>query len=222
MILLVLVDPVPAACASAVADESNYAEDTTTRQAYDLLVTGFGEGFNGPLLLVAELPDGADPADLAVGDRRGRRGPRRGVRVPPVPNDPADPTAVLWQVVPSSGPQAEATTAPRRAAALRRRCPRSADSTGVDVLVSGTVAVNNDFSDYLSSRMPYFLGAVLLLSFLLLMVVFRSLLVPLKAVIMNLLSIGAAYGDRGGPVPVGLAERHHRACSRHRSSHGPR
>src|SRR5699024_6558243 len=66
--------------------------------------------------------------------------------------------------------------------------------TGVDVLVTGNVAVNVDFSSYLAQRLPYFLVAVLSLSFVLLMVVFRSLLVPLKAVVMNLLSIGAAYG----------------------------
>ena len=72
--------------------------------------------------------------------------------------------------------------------------PPVEEAAGVDVLVTGTVAVNVDFAHYLSSRLPYFFGVVLLLSFLLLMVVFRSLLVPLKAVIMNLLSIGAAYG----------------------------
>jgi RND superfamily putative drug exporter len=72
--------------------------------------------------------------------------------------------------------------------------PPVEDQAGVDVAVTGSVAVNVDFSNYLAERMPYFFGAVLILSFLLLMVVFRSLLVPLKAVIMNLLSIGAAYG----------------------------
>ncbi|HEY6531957.1 MAG TPA: MMPL family transporter, partial [Acidimicrobiales bacterium] len=176
-----------------VADESNYAEDTTTRQAYDLLVTGFGEGFNGPLLLVAELPEGADPADLGSVTEVVDEDPDVVFVSPPVLNDPDDPTAVLWQVVPNSGPQSEETTA--LVERLRSDVlPPVAESTGVEVMVSGTVAVNADFSDYLSSRMPYFLGAVLLLSFLLLMVVFRSLLVPLKAVIMNLLSIGAAYG----------------------------
>ncbi len=73
-------------------------------------------------------------------------------------------------------------------------CPPWRRRDGVDVAVTGNVAVNVDFSNYLAERMPYFFGAVLLLSFLLLMVVFRSLLVPLKAVIMNLLSIGAAFG----------------------------
>ena len=65
---------------------------------------------------------------------------------------------------------------------------------GTELLITGQVAASLDFSDILAARMPWFLGAVLILSFLLLMVVFRSLLVPLKAVIMNLLSIGAAYG----------------------------
>lgn len=67
-------------------------------------------------------------------------------------------------------------------------------TAGVDVKITGTVAVNVDFSAYIASRLPYFFGAVLALSFLLLMVVFRSLLVPLKAVVMNLLSVGTAYG----------------------------
>jgi RND superfamily putative drug exporter len=72
--------------------------------------------------------------------------------------------------------------------------PDITQGTGLDVSISGTVAVTTDFGNYLAQRLPYFLGAVLILSFLLLMVVFRSILVPLKAVIMNLLSIGAAYG----------------------------
>ena len=72
--------------------------------------------------------------------------------------------------------------------------PAIEESAGTDVLVSGLVAANVDMSAYMAERMPIFFGAVLTLSFLLLMIVFRSLLVPLKAVIMNLLSIGAAYG----------------------------
>jgi RND superfamily putative drug exporter len=71
---------------------------------------------------------------------------------------------------------------------------RATSGTGLDVAVAGGVAIGVDFTDYLSERLPYFFAAVLGLSFLLLMVVFRSLLVPLKAVVMNLLSIGAAYG----------------------------
>ena len=74
----------------------------------------------------------------------------------------------------------------------------------------------------MGERMPIFFGAVLTLSFLLLMLVFRSLLVPLKAVIMNLLSIGAAYGVDRRPVPVGLAQRPHRRATRARSRPGCR
>ena len=96
-------------------------------------------------------------------------------------------------LIPTTGPQEEATT--QLVERLRGELLPPAEATaGVDVNVSGTVAVNVDFSDYLAGRLPYFFIAVLSLSFLLLMVVFRSLLVPLKAVIMNLLSIGAAYG----------------------------
>jgi RND superfamily putative drug exporter len=110
----------------------------------------------------------------------------------PVPNDDA-PSAVLWNVVPVSGPQDEATTS------LVNRLrddtlPPLEEQIGTEVLVTGFVAGNVDFSQLLGDRLPLFFAAVLTLSFLLLMVVFRSLLVPLKAVIMNLLSIGAAYG----------------------------
>jgi RND superfamily putative drug exporter len=175
------------------SDESNFAQETTTKQAYDLLVDGFGPGFNGPMLLVAELADGTDLAGLeriteaAAADR--------GVAFvsPARPNNPQNPTAAMWNLVPSTGPQEEATTD----LVTRLRdvvLPPAEAAAGVDVKVTGVVAVNVDFSDLLSSRLPYFFGAVLALSFLLLMVVFRSVLVPLKAVVMNLLSIGAAYG----------------------------
>ncbi len=109
------------------------------------------------------------------------------------PNDPEAPTAVMWQMVPESAPQDAATS--DLVERLRGDVlPPVEEQAGVDVLVTGSAAVNVDFSDYLEERLPYFFVAVLTLSFLLLMVVFRSLLVPVKAVIMNLLSISAAYG----------------------------
>jgi RND superfamily putative drug exporter len=176
------------------SDESNFEADTTTKKAYDLLVDGFGPGFNGPLLLVTEVPEGTDVDALSASVTQAV-GADAGVAFvsPGRPNDPADPTAMVWTVVPNTSPQDEATTS------LVNRLrddvlPQAEAAEGVDVAVTGTVAVNVDFSNYLAERMPYFFGAVLLLSFLLLMVVFRSLLVPLKAVIMNLLSIGAAFG----------------------------
>jgi RND superfamily putative drug exporter len=175
------------------SDESNYADDTTTRQAYELLVTGFGPGFNGPLLLAARLPEGIDLARLAAVTREVSADPGVAFVSPAQPNDPARPTAAVWNLVPTTGPQDEATTALLKR--LRGEVlPRAEAAAGIEVAVTGTVAVNNDFSNFLEARLPFFFVAVLALSFILLMVVFRSLLVPVKAVIMNLLSVSAAYG----------------------------
>jgi RND superfamily putative drug exporter len=192
VVLLVMAIPV-LSLRLGFADESNYADDTTTKQAYNLLVGGFGPGFNGPLLLVAALPTGADVDALDQVGKAVAADPGVAFVSPPQLNDQARPTAVLWNVVPTTGPQDEATT--HMVDRLRDTVvPQAQRPAGIDVNVTGTVAVNSDFSDYLTSRLPYLFGAVLALSFLLLMVVFRSLLVPLKAVVMNLLSVGAAYG----------------------------
>ncbi|HEX2273080.1 MAG TPA: MMPL family transporter [Acidimicrobiales bacterium] len=175
------------------SDESNYADDTTTKKAYDLLVAGFGPGFNGPLILAADLPPGTDVARLDAVTRSAAADPGVAFVSPARLDDPARPTAALWNLVPTSGPQEETTVALLKR--LRNDVlPAAEAEAGVDVAVTGTVGVNNDFSNYLEARLPFFFLAVLALSFLLLMVVFRSLLVPLKAVVMNLLSISAAYG----------------------------
>ncbi len=191
-VLLVLAVPV-LGLRLGFSDESNFADETTTKQAYDLLVDGFGPGFAGPLLLVAELPDGTDLAGLSAVDRAAAADAGVAYVSPARPNDPDSPTAAIWTLVPTSGPQDEATT--ELVDRLRAQVlPVAEQEAGIEVNVTGTVAVNLDFSDFLTSRLPYFFLAVLAFSFLLLMVVFRSLLVPLKAVVMNLLSIGAAYG----------------------------
>ncbi|MPY92725.1 MAG: MMPL family transporter, partial [Acidimicrobiia bacterium] len=192
VVLLVLAVPV-LGLRLGFSDESNYAEGTTTREAYDLLVEGFGPGFNGPLLLVAAVPEGTTADDLEAVTEAAAADPGVAFVSPPQLNDPAAPTAAMWNLVPTSGPQEEAT------ADLVDRLrddvlPPAEEATGVEVNVTGTVAVNGDFADYLTARLPFFFGAVLLVSFLLLMTVFRSVLVALKAVVMNLLSIGAAYG----------------------------
>jgi RND superfamily putative drug exporter len=192
LILLLLAVPV-LGLRLGFSDESNFPEETTTRKAYGLLVDGFGEGFNGPMVLVAELPLGTDMAGLEAINEAAATDPAVAFVSPPRPNDPSNPTAAVWNLVPTSGPQEAETT--ELVDRLRREIlPPAEDAAGVQVAITGPVAVNIDFSDYLTSRLPYFFATVLLLSFLLLMVVFRSLLVPLKAVIMNLLSIGAAYG----------------------------
>ena len=99
--------------------------------------------------------------------------------------------------------------------------PAATEGTGVRVLVGGATAASIDATEYVADRLPLFIGAVIVLSFLLLMVVFRSLLVPLKAAVMNLLSIGAAYGVVAVLVAgrlVRRAVRHRRARCRSRAS----
>ncbi|RTL08188.1 MAG: MMPL family transporter [Acidimicrobiia bacterium] len=179
-------------------DEGNDPPGTTTREAYDLLAEGFGPGHNGPLVLVSKLPKGTTPEQLAAVTTALEDTPGVESVSPALPNTlitgkDGDPTAVMWRVVPTTAPQDQATT--QLVHTLRDEVlPRAQTGTGLDVLVSGFVAVTVDFTSFVSERLVLFFAAVLSLSFLLLMVVFRSLLVPVKAVIMNLLSIGAAYG----------------------------
>ena len=178
------------------SDEGNLSEETTTRRAYDLLADGFGPGFNGPLIVTAEpaVPQdraAVEPLIAALAeadDVLSVNGP-----LPSDLADPANASAYMIQVFPATSPQDPATVAlvdHLRADVI----PSAVAGSSLDVNVTGTVAVSVDFTDYLAGRMPVFFGAVLALSFLLLMAVFRSVLVPLKAVVVNLLSIAAAYG----------------------------
>lgn len=175
------------------SDEGNFAEESTTRQAYDLLSDGFGPGFNGPFFATAVV---GSPDDYAVmqavvtaigGD------PGVASVSPVIPNDPANPTAALVRIIPTTSPQSVETE--ELIERLRAEViPVAVANTNVDVFVTGFGPVAVDFSDYLAGRSLLFFGIVLLLSFFFLMGVFRSLLVPIKAVIMNMLSISAAYG----------------------------
>ena len=188
--LLVLAIPV-LGLRLGFSDEGNFPTDTTTRRAYDLLATGFGPGFNGPLALAANLPPGTDQATLDEVSQAIKATPGVASASPAITSKSG--TAVLWRVIPTTAPQDEATT--QLVHRLREDVlPQATAGSGLQVEVAGSVAANIDFSDYLAARLPWFFAVVLGLSFLLLMVVFRSLLVPLKAVVMNLLSIGAAYG----------------------------
>jgi putative drug exporter of the RND superfamily len=192
LVLLILSIPV-LGMRLGFSDEGNFDRNTTTRKAYDLLAQGFGPGYNGTFLLAAELPAGKRLADLAPITEAVRAD--RGVAFisDPIPNNEQTPTAALWRMIPNSAPQDAATTATVNR--LRATTMPPAESrAGVDVALTGGVPVGVDFSNYLADRLPLFFAVVLGLSFLLLMTVFRSVLVPLKAVLMNLLSIGAAYG----------------------------
>ncbi|MDE0499618.1 MAG: MMPL family transporter [Acidimicrobiaceae bacterium] len=173
------------------SDEGNFPADSGTRQAYDLLAEGFGPGANGPLLVVAETPQPSDLATLATLADAIRGTDGVAMASPPMPSP--DGGAVLMRVQPTTGPQDTATE--ELVEHLRGEViPAALAGTSVSASVGGSVAFGIDFSDYLAQRMLIFFAAVLGASFLLLMAVFRSLVVPLKAVIMNMLSIGAAYG----------------------------
>jgi len=168
-------------------------ETQSSRRAYDLVTDGFGEGFNGPLLLVAELPDGPAGSDAVLQRLTAGLQGADGVALvaPPMPNEAGDTAVVV--VVPESAPHS--TDTQELVERLRADVvPAAVEGSDVVVSVSGVTALFADMADLFSRRLPVFIGAVIALSFLLLMAVFRSLLVPLKAAVMNLLSIGAAYG----------------------------
>ena len=169
------------------SDNGNLPKDQTARTAYDLLAEAFGPGFNGPLVLAAELPAGTTAEALAPATDALTATPDVAFVSPAQVVPDAD--VAIWRVIPTSGPQDEATT--DLIDVLRTDV---IPGTGLPILVGGNTAIFADFSHYLSGRLPIFMGTVLLLSFVLLMAVFRSVLVPLKAVILNLLSIAAAYG----------------------------
>jgi RND superfamily putative drug exporter len=164
---------------------------TTTRTAYETLARGFGPGFNGPLELAARA---ASPADTAAFTRLLAAAARTGgvVAVTPPVTAPGGQVE-LATVYPASGPQASQTVS--LVNTLRDGViPAAERGTSLEVHVGGVTATNIDFSRVLSSKLPLFVAVVVILAFLLLMIVFRSLLIPLTASVMNLLSVGAAFG----------------------------
>jgi RND superfamily putative drug exporter len=162
-----------------------------SRQAYDMLSEGFGPGFNGPLILASSLSGPEGMGDLEA--LAGRVEATEGVAAvtPPLVNEEGD--AAVITVFPTTSPQDPLTN--HLVHELRDEViPNAMDDTETDVFVGGATASVIDFSEKNAERLPILIGSVLTLSFLLLVVVFRSILVPLKAAVMNLLSIGAAYG----------------------------
>jgi RND superfamily putative drug exporter len=172
-------------------DDSNTGADTTQHHAYDLLTDNFGKGFNGPFTVVIDMTASTDPQAVQHVAAAIKGDPGVAAVQPPLFNE-AGNTAVLF-VQPTTSPQDTATddTVKRLRSDV---IPPAVDGTGTEVLVGGRTAMLADLSVRITDRLPLFILAVVALSFILLMMVFRSLLVPLKAAIMNLLSIGAAYG----------------------------
>jgi RND superfamily putative drug exporter len=174
-----------------VADLGNDPTSMTTRRAYDLLSQGFGPGYNGPILVASDINS---PADRAAADRL-----KSAIARDPGVAQVTDPTpspngkGVLITVYSKHTPQDKQTT--ELVHRLRSDVvPDATQGSTLDPHVGGQTAIGVDLADILGQRLPFVFLAILVLSFALLMVVFRSVLVPLKAVIMNMLSIGAAYG----------------------------
>ena len=185
-ILLVLAAPLTS-IRLGFGDNGNAPESTTVRRAYDMLADGFGPGFNGPLFITVQGDAAKTPEALQsfVDTLNATEGVAFAQGMPAS----QDGSLSLVMAYPTTSPQDAKTEA-----LIRNLRSTVIPKTGVEAKVGGFTAAGVDFADSIGSRMPFLFLGVLSLSFLLLMAVFRSLLVPLKAVIMNLLSIGAAYG----------------------------
>jgi putative drug exporter of the RND superfamily len=190
LVMLVIAAPATALRLGS-SDASNDPTNTTTHRAYRLLAEGFGEGFNGPLQVVVRLPHQDDASALREIQSALATAPGVVAVTPPRVNPTGE--VATFSVYPSSSPQAYATTVLVRD--LREHViPPVAARTGAVAYVGGVTAGAVDFATVLGHKLPLFIGVVVLLSALLLMVVFRSLVIPLQAAFMNLLSIGAALG----------------------------
>ncbi len=173
------------------SDQGTDPVGSTTRQAYDLLAQGFGPGFNGPLSVVGAIRGPKDTAAMTALDRRLAHDP--GVAsVLPLYENPAHTVGII-SVVPTTSPQSIQT------ADLINRLrddyiPRATYASHTAIYVGGITAIFADFAQVLGSKLPLFVGVIVLLGCLLLMVAFRSLLIPLVAAVMNLLAVGASFG----------------------------
>ena len=172
-------------------DAGTYPATSTDRRAYDLVSRGFGPGFNSPLLVVVDTPKAASAQVVAQALAQGARGiPDILLVTPPVQN-PAH-TLTLVTVIPKTGPNDPATQT--LVSTIRAKAASATTSTGVEVLVTGTTALNLDVSSKLSAATVPYLVTVAIICLLLLMLVFRSVLVPVKAVIGYLFSVIASLG----------------------------
>jgi RND superfamily putative drug exporter len=172
-------------------DAGNDPPETMTRQAYDLISEGFGPGANGPIVIAAELPEGEgkDAVNTLANDLR----QTEGVDFVAPPQFNSEGTAALITAVPTTSPQDEATS--ELVEEMRSTVvPDALAGSEATAYIGGITPALEDQSTYITDRMPLFIAAVVGLSFLLLLVAFHSPLISLKAAIMNLLSVSAAYG----------------------------
>ncbi|EHM27769.1 MULTISPECIES: MMPL family transporter [Streptomyces] len=182
---------VPAASLEmGLPDDGAQPKSTTQRQAYDMLSDGFGPGFNGPLLVVVDTKNSSD--GKAAADRVSEEIEAIGVGavIPPAFNKAGDTATIT--VIPKDRPSSHATE--EVVHSIRDAGADVKSDTGAEVLVTGATAMNIDFSQKMNDALLPYLALVVGLAFLLLMLVFRSILVPLKAALGFLLSVVAALG----------------------------
>ena len=174
-----------------ISDQGSDPAGSTTRVAYDYLAQGFGPGSNGPLLVVGDVRTSADVATMTSLAQSLRTAPDV-ASVGPVTLNPAK-TVALVTVISKSSPQSRTTTS--LIDAIRSQyVPRATATTHTAIYVGGSRALSDDFSNILDSKIPLFLVVIVLLGCLLLMVAFRSVVIPLVAALMNLLAVGASFG----------------------------
>ncbi len=170
-----------------VADSGTDPKDFTTRQAYDLLAQGFGAGFNGPLQVVISSEAGEAKIQEAYKTISADKGVAQAIPPAPSPNG----KIYVINVFPTTSPQSTYTN---ELVARIRSDVAPINAAGGKAHVAGVTAIFDDFSNQIASKLPLFIGAVVLLSAILLMMVFRSIAIPIKAIFMNLLGILAAFG----------------------------
>jgi RND superfamily putative drug exporter len=176
------------------SDNGLRKETQSPRRAYDMLADGFGPGFNGPILVVADTPSGAsDTANLNKFRDAIAATPGVASVTPAFAPPQANGAIQMFQVFPTTGPREQATKDLVHRIRTEVR-PSALPEGSTKAYLAGLPAGVVDFADFQAAKLPIFIGAVLILSFLLLMTVFHSVVVPLKAVIMNMLSIGASFG----------------------------
>ena len=173
------------------SDAGNDPSSSTTRKAYDMLAAGFGPGSNGPLQLVAQTP--APPDRQAFSRLADEVGQVRGVARAAAMPMPAGSKIGIIQVIPTTSPQSKQTS--DLIGRLRHDVvPPAERGTTMKVYVGGQTAIFDDFADVLTGKLPLFLGVIIALGFVLLLIAFRSLLVPATAAVMNVLAAGASFG----------------------------
>jgi putative drug exporter of the RND superfamily len=174
-----------------LTDQSSAPESTTVRQAYDLMTDAFGPGSNGPLLVMADLGSetATGPDDPRLARLHEGLAAADGVQAVGAPQVSEDGTAAMISVIPEGSPTSDATSD-----LVNETRDEIVPATGVEAHVGGSTAQQLDLADLIAERLPLIIGVVVALSMVLLLIAFRSAIVPLQAAFVNLLAVGAAYG----------------------------